>query len=178
MRLQHFQIFILIMLPVFPVSQKLMAQSFRELKIGEQVWMDRNLQVETEMSRAYNDNERNARRYGRLYTWEAAKKACPPGWRLPSDEDWTELIEHLGGHESAAVFFARSGRRGFNAVMAGDYHPDHGFRRLGTHTHFWSATPGPDGETVVTRSFYKSGTIVGRNTYNPNAGFSVRCIKE
>jgi uncharacterized protein (TIGR02145 family) len=33
--------------------------------------------------------------YGVLYNWPAALAACPPGWHLPSDEEWTELVEYL-----------------------------------------------------------------------------------
>ncbi|MCU0857650.1 MAG: hypothetical protein MUC65_04515 [Pontiellaceae bacterium] len=33
--------------------------------------------------------------YGVLYNWPAAMKACPAGWHLPSDEEWTQLVEHL-----------------------------------------------------------------------------------
>ena len=29
--------------------------------------------------------------FGRYYTWEEAQTACPEGWRLPSDADWTAL---------------------------------------------------------------------------------------
>ncbi len=34
--------------------------------------------------------------YGVLYNWEAAKTACPPGWRLPTDEEW-KILEFLLG---------------------------------------------------------------------------------
>jgi uncharacterized protein (TIGR02145 family) len=35
------------------------------------------------------------RQYGVLYNWPAAVEACPPGWHLPSDEEWTQLVDHL-----------------------------------------------------------------------------------
>jgi uncharacterized protein (TIGR02145 family) len=38
------------------------------------------------------------RRYGRLYTWEAAKKAIPPGWHLPSDREWKNMLKLYGGY--------------------------------------------------------------------------------
>ena len=34
--------------------------------------------------------------YGLLYTYEAALRAVPEGWRLPSDEDWRKLESALG----------------------------------------------------------------------------------
>ena len=39
--------------------------------------------------------------HGRLYDWEAAKKACPPGWRLPSNQDWEDLVAAAGGKDAA-----------------------------------------------------------------------------
>jgi uncharacterized protein (TIGR02145 family) len=30
-----------------------------------------------------------------LYNWPAAMTACPPGWHLPSDEEWTQLSEYM-----------------------------------------------------------------------------------
>ncbi len=33
--------------------------------------------------------------YGVLYNWRAALAACPPGWHLPSDDEWTELENYL-----------------------------------------------------------------------------------
>ena len=35
--------------------------------------------------------------YGVLYNWPAALTACPEGWHLPSDEEWTTLTSYLGG---------------------------------------------------------------------------------
>jgi uncharacterized protein (TIGR02145 family) len=36
--------------------------------------------------------------YGALYNWYAVqdeRRLCPAGWKVPSDEDWTELTEYL-----------------------------------------------------------------------------------
>jgi uncharacterized protein (TIGR02145 family) len=35
-------------------------------------------------------------KYGVLYNWEASKTACPPGWHLPSDQEWKTLEEYFG----------------------------------------------------------------------------------
>jgi uncharacterized protein (TIGR02145 family) len=39
----------------------------------------------------------NYRNYGVLYNWVAAMGACPTGWHLPSDEEWTQLINYMMG---------------------------------------------------------------------------------
>ncbi len=35
---------------------------------------------------------------GRLYSWKAAKRVCPDGWRLPSNKDWSNLFDAYGGY--------------------------------------------------------------------------------
>jgi len=37
----------------------------------------------------------NYRNYGVLYNWPAAMDACPAGWHLSSDEEWTRLVDYL-----------------------------------------------------------------------------------
>lgn len=37
---------------------------------------------------AEEENDGYAEKYGLLYTYDAALKALPDGWRLPTDEDW------------------------------------------------------------------------------------------
>jgi uncharacterized protein (TIGR02145 family) len=71
----------------------------RRLADGK-VWMTRNLDADTMQSYCYNDAERNCRGYGRLYTWEAARRACQQlgdEWRLPTDEEWRQFAKLYGG---------------------------------------------------------------------------------
>lgn len=62
-------------------------------KIGRQIWMAKNLNVNVEGSLCFDNGPENCVRYGRLYTWEMAKKACPTGWHLPSEDEFDELEE-------------------------------------------------------------------------------------
>lgn len=52
-----------------------------------------------EGSYCYDYAEGNCLVYGRLYTWEMAKKVCPQGWHLPSRGDYEKLLNYLGVHE-------------------------------------------------------------------------------
>jgi len=61
------------------------------------VWMAQNLNYKIKNSWCYPNDEYIGKKYGRLYTWDAAMKACPTGWRLPSRFDWVNIVTALGG---------------------------------------------------------------------------------
>ncbi len=72
---------------------------FEEVRIGNQVWMKRNVDINYPGSKVFNDDESNRDIYGGLYTWDQAMEEdfCPPGWRVPNEADVDELLEYLGG---------------------------------------------------------------------------------
>lgn len=73
---------------------------YKTIEIGDQIWMAENLKYDIPGSKCYDDNPKNALIYGRLYDFDAAKNACPPGWHLPSNEEWEKLINFAGGKEN------------------------------------------------------------------------------
>lgn len=84
---------------------------YKWVKIGDQVWMAQNLDYHGEdgyLGLCYGDkpknkirNPENCKKYGRLYSWNEAIKACPEGWHLSSDGEWQTLVDFLGGNEAA-----------------------------------------------------------------------------
>ncbi len=66
-------------------------------KFGNHFWMTINLNYEAKNSVYYDNNKTESEKYGRLYTWETAKVACPKGWHLPTDMEWKALFKSIGG---------------------------------------------------------------------------------
>ncbi|MEL6535863.1 MAG: FISUMP domain-containing protein [Bacteroidota bacterium] len=69
----------------------------------EMTWMAENLSYKTKESYCYDDYKSNCEISGRLYNWYGAINACPSGWHLPSDEEWTALAIQFGGMNEAAI---------------------------------------------------------------------------
>ena len=45
--------------------------------------------------------------FGYYYNWEAAKLACPSGWHLPSDEEWTLLTDYVSNAQEGTEYIYR-----------------------------------------------------------------------
>ena len=158
--------------------------------IGNQIWMAENLNYKTVYgSWCYDDKESNCNTYGRLYNWETAKKACPDGWHLPTDEEWKELERQLEGTDEGGklkeVGFThwRSPNKGatngsgFKALPGGTRRSSGPFISISAFGSWWSST-----ENNAANAWYRylgySSADVGRFYYNKEYGFSVRCIKD
>ena len=78
-------------------------QKYRTATIGNQEWMAENMNAVVDGSSCYRDSSKYCDMYGRLYSWDAATKVCPEGWRLPDTTDWTILFDAVGGKAQAAT---------------------------------------------------------------------------
>jgi len=78
-------------------------QVYRTVKMPDgKIWMAQNLNFETEEGSWWYDNDpANGSKYGRLYTWAAAKAAVPKGWHLPSCAEWDNMCKAIGGMDVA-----------------------------------------------------------------------------
>jgi uncharacterized protein (TIGR02145 family) len=65
---------------------------YETLYINGTEWLAENMRFHCKESSVLDDEEKNSETIGRLYTYEAAKKYLPKGWRLPTIEDWDSLI--------------------------------------------------------------------------------------
>lgn len=141
--------------------------------------------------------------YGVLYNWPAAKTACPAGWHLPSDAEWTTLSDYLinkgygfegsgedigksmaftsgwlGSSEKGTIGYdmETNNSSGFAAVAGGARRGGYGFTALGASANFWSSSA-YDATTISIRQLFFNSNGLYPNQYEASHGFSVRCAK-
>jgi uncharacterized protein (TIGR02145 family) len=152
-------------------------------------WATTNLDVISDGSYCYGDAPANCRRYGRLYTWEAAQKGClslGEGWRVPTNDEWRLLATRYGGlreestdtGKAAFTALVSGGGSGFDAVLGGGREATAGeYARLEAHGLYWTASE-TDASTAWVYNFGKGGQSVNRHTGMVKQwAFSVRCIR-
>ena len=125
-------------------------KSYKTVKIGTQTWFAENLNYVVGNSACYEGNSSNCATYGRLYDWETALTACPAGWHLPSDAEWTTLTDYVGGVSTAGgKLKSTSGWYnngngtddfGFSALPGGSGYGNDYFLYVGSYGYWWSAT--------------------------------------
>jgi len=150
-------------------------QPYRTVIIGSREWMAENLNCVMPNSWCYGDISANCDTYGRLYTWNAARTACPAGWRLPDDMELYDLIQTAGGLPTRLK--ARSPNWngtddfGFSALPGGSRRFDGSFGEWGD---WWCAPHNQGIFTISNDNIYLStgiGEFVGVR------GLSVRCVR-
>ena len=109
--------------------------------------------------------------------------ACPVGWRLPSDAEWTKLTDFVGGSSTAGKKLkSTSGWNGtddygFAALPAGNGYSDGSFYNAGNIGNWWSATEN-DAYYAWYRNMYYNYEDVGRDDRDKALLFSVRCVQD
>jgi uncharacterized protein (TIGR02145 family) len=170
------------------------------VRFGTQLWMKENLKttkypdgtiitlVNSDFtwgsmsitSKAYcwlNDDINNKDSYGALYTWPAALGACPAGWHLPGDDEWTTLITYLGGTQAAGSNLRDSGNDDFNALSGGTRTSIGSFFGANRFGYWWTSTPFDPGNAWNLYLDFNSFTLFKGANYN-YAGNSVRCLRD
>ncbi len=155
--------------------------SYPTVKIGNQVWMAKNLNVNVPGSMCYENKPKNCEKYGRLYTWRAALKACPSGWHLPSYGEFETLLVNVGASKKEQSVNLRANswgkdKFGFSALPAGKYNgSDKKFLFLGNYASFWSSTE-PNPGSAYNLSLIDIIALVSSS--GKNYGYSVRCLRD
>jgi uncharacterized protein (TIGR02145 family) len=200
-------------------------QVYNTIQIFSQCWLKENLNVGTMIDGTmeqndngtiekycYNNETDSCTKYGGLYQWdemmqyttqEGVQGICPPGWHLPSDEEWKVLEGAVDsqfgigdpvweewwsyrGYDAGMNMKSTTGwwegasgsdPFGFSALPAGYREIDGTFQWASEWTGWWSTWIAGD-TGAWGRFLYAYFTTICRSDYIQDAGFSVRCLKD
>ena len=157
----------------------------------------------------YDNDEANCDKYGRMYIWSAVmdsvglfsddgkgcgfgsacnpprnvRGVCPEGWRVPNYDEWTRLIDSVGGIGTAGLHLKDVEHGGddifgFSAQPSGFHIEYEGavFRQKDTAGVFWTVTEKNGNESYVYR-FFDSYDYVGQDMMSGYGSAPVRCVK-
>ena len=143
--------------------------------------------------------------YGVLYNWTAAmdgeassttnpsgiQGVCPTGWHLPSDAEWTELTDYLGGTSVAGGKLKETGtthwtspntgatnETGFTALPGGRRLSYGAFDSIGLYGVWWSATEDNATDAWNRYMSYYDSFVFRYYHLDKELGFSVRCVRD
>ena len=190
-------------------------QTYKTVAVGFQVWMAENLNYADSLalpnlkgrSSCYGDSPDSCAKYGRLYTWTGAMNldssyvatlasavikiphqgVCPAGWHIPTDDEWDELAEAVGGASSAGTKLkSKAGWNGsgngtddygFSVLPAGYRYSNGDFIYAGYYADFWSATEDGANNAYIRYLNFSLAYMYSGIDYKSYA-FSVRCVQD
>lgn len=182
--------------------------------IGDQCWFAENLQTESyrngdPIPSGLNDADwssttagavavydegsdgavANLIAYGRLYNWYAVsdpRGVCPNGWHVPTDVEFSDLVNFLGGSLVAALpmksapldepAWDGTNASGFSGLAGGSRTVGGEFNAIDSFGYHWSVTS--TGTAAWSRRMSSGNAGVSRLNSSPRLGVSVRCVKD
>ncbi|MDR3012459.1 MAG: InlB B-repeat-containing protein [Chitinispirillales bacterium] len=186
---------------------------YRTVVIGTQTWMAENLNwsgVDGDLGWCYGNDSDHCETYGRLYDWSMVmgfasscnsslcadqvqslhQGICPAGWHVPSDAEWTTLVNFVGGLSVAGTrlraltgwgdpwsgtLIPGTDDHGFSALPGG-YRWSGSFINVGMGGVWWSASE-DDATYARHRSMGSSNSGVSTGWNLKTDGFSLRCVR-
>ena len=161
----------------------------------------------------YSNTSSNSTTYGKLYNWYAVagiydsasladaslrKQIGVSGWHVPSETEWSELINYIDPNANGGDIYPNSvggklkevgtlhwaspnieatNTSGFTAIPGGFRGNDGPFYNIGGHGNWWSSTAATDNTNAFDIILkHDSGSVI-KNAYIRQYGFSVRLLK-
>ena len=165
----------------------------------------------------YENNTANGSIYGKLYNWYAVagiydaasatnlalrKKLAPTGWHVPTDAEWSLLINcldpnanggsttpNVAGGKMKATGTIQSGtglwespntsatnESGFTGLPAGFRSNSGAFGNIGNDSRFWSSSEN-NTSSAWRRFLDRTNGSVSRSDHDKKLGYSVRCLR-
>ena len=166
---------------------------YKTVRIGEQIWMAENLRSIHDAGGmkikrvCYELIKENCDKYGGLYSWndlkvdiakDSTQGICPDGWHIPDDEEWTTLINAVGGADSAAINLNKGAFKEFNVQYGGNYHYRlKNYNYIDEIAYYWTSASYSRSAAWM-RMIGKKNVNTNRSTVPKVYCLSVRCIKD
>jgi uncharacterized protein (TIGR02145 family) len=112
---------------------------YKIINIQGMTWMAENLRFKVPNGSTYFDNNQsNLEKYGMLYEWKTAVKACPPGWRLPTGAEYQLLMNR--NEENGSWKSKPADPNSFAIQLGGMQDHEGNFTELDEAAYFWTST--------------------------------------
>ena len=113
---------------------------YKTISVQGLTWMAENLKFKAPQGSAcFDNNVSNLDRYGMLYEWKTAIKACPPGWRLPTGAEYQALLNN-NNEEKGTWSGKPADPNSFGIQLGGMQDHEGNFTELDEAAYFWTAT--------------------------------------
>jgi len=134
--------------------------------VGDKIWMVQNIRygLTDAKTQCLLEDMDLCKKYGRFYTHDEAKKACPKGWHLPDDGEWRDFQKERSQWDWNSM--------GVGGCKDWDQYCD------GTNTgHYWSATS-IKRNTGRSWEFRREARSINRTDESVRKGLYVRCVAD
>jgi len=170
---------------------------YTTIQIGGQCWFTEDLNYGTEIpfvqyqrdnciAEKYHNPASSIQHPASVYQWDelmqyddtpAEQGFCPPGWHVPTENDWLILFLNYTSSSMAASPLKYSGYSGFNALLSGSGHLNKNWDYPGFATFYWSSTSHGPIKAWAHGMNDPDPSVSSYPSLRTNA-FSVRCIKD
>jgi uncharacterized protein (TIGR02145 family) len=169
------------------------------LAIGSQCWFVKNLdfgnQIPLTQSQSencsfekycYGNDATNCTTFGGLYQWDemmqheneiSGQGFCPPGWHIPSENEWTVLFTTLSDIGHAGTALKTGGSSGFNALLAGAVFNFNTSTLKNNATFFWTSSASQAKKAWSHGMHLENAGVSTYPSLKSNA-FYIRCLKD
>jgi len=169
------------------------------VQIGTQCWMSNNLDFGLAIANTihqadnciaekycYNGTVANCSQYGGLYQWDelmkfddspAGQGLCPPGWHVPTETEWTTLMNYYLGNGRAGRPLQDTIINGFKALRSGVFYLNSSWSFLDFATILWSSTASGQSKAISHGMNLYNFSVSLYPASRANA-FGVRCLKD
>ncbi len=174
-------------------------KTYPTVQIGAQCWMAANLnrgaqiissQVQfdncTDEKYCFGNEAAKCSKYGGLYQWDemmryddtpAGQGLCPPGWHIPTDNDWTVLCNFYNGNGFAGKPLQDTIISGFRALTGGVFYLNSSWSFADFAVLFWTSTPWGSAKAVSHGLNIYDFSVSLYPSSRANA-FPIRCLKD